>query len=94
MSTVGDAAKKLGKCAIAAAERLRRLGWVPFIKQMQYPSELASHLKTIPHAAGPYLHRLNVTGVPAPSSATPWPEKNASPRPDPRPTRISRTPIS
>jgi len=75
MSTVGDAAKKLGKCAIAAAERLRRLGWVPFIKQMQYPSELASHLKTIPHAAGPYLHRLNVTGVPAPSSATPWPEK-------------------
>jgi hypothetical protein len=70
--TPSKAAKVLGKCAIAAAKRLKRLGWVPFIKSIQYPPELASNLQYIQHPAGPYLHRLNLTGIPAPSTAMPW----------------------
>jgi len=62
----------LGKYAAAAARRLKRLGWVPFIKSLQHPSELASHLNQLPHPAGPYLHHLNRTGIPAPSASAPW----------------------
>jgi len=57
-----------------AAKQLRKLGWVRFIQSLQHPSDLAPTLATLPHPAGPYLHRLHRCGVPAPSSAPPWPQ--------------------
>ncbi len=48
------------------------MGWVRFIKQLQHPTDLAPNLHLIDHPAGPFLQRLSNSGVPAPSSATPW----------------------
>jgi len=63
----------LGKCALASASLLHHLGWVCFIKTMQFPTELASNIRHLPHPAVQFLHRLHSTGIPAPSSAQPWP---------------------
>jgi len=66
--------ESLGKLARLAAKQLQELGWVKFIKTLQYPSDLLPTLHSIHHPAGAYLHRLNQCGVPAPSSAPPWPQ--------------------
>jgi hypothetical protein len=63
----------LGEYAKCAARLLRRLGWDRFIKTLQFPSYLATSLKHAQHTAANYLQRLANTGVPAPSSAPPWP---------------------
>jgi hypothetical protein len=52
---------------------LSRLGWPRLVKHLQHPTDIARELKHIPHPASNYLHRLSASGVPAPSSAAPWP---------------------
>lgn len=68
----GHISKQLGKCAYRAAKRVRQLGWVRFIKQLQHPIDLAPNLHLLNHPAGPLLQRLSRSGVPAPSSGPPW----------------------
>jgi len=63
----------LGEYAKCAAQLLRHLGWDRFIKTLQFPSDLATSLKHAQHTAATYLQRLANTGIPAPSSAPPWP---------------------
>jgi len=45
---------------------------VRFITQLQKPSDINPNIKSIPHNAAPYLHRLAKSGIPAPSTAKPW----------------------
>jgi len=45
---------------------------VRFITQQQQPSDINPYIKSIPHSAALYLHRLARSGIPAPSTAPPW----------------------
>jgi len=48
------------------------MGWAPFIRHLQYPSDVHPAIARLPHPAASYLARLSKTGVPAPSAAPPW----------------------
>jgi hypothetical protein len=66
---------KLGKYAKAAAVLLAHVGWTKFIQLSQHPSDVHPNIASIPHSAAPYLSRLAITGVPAPSRDPPWSQR-------------------
>jgi hypothetical protein len=55
-----------------AAQELARLGWLTFITNQQKPTSLHPNLHHLAHPAGPFLQRIAMHGVSAPSHSIPW----------------------
>jgi hypothetical protein len=64
---------ELGKLATHMASVLAIQGWEKFFRDSSFrQSSINPNIRSIPHPAAPYLHRLASSGVPAPSAAPPW----------------------
>jgi len=64
---------ELGKLAMHMASVLAIQGWEQFFRDSSFrQSSINPNIRSIPHPAAPYLHRLASSGVPAPSAAPPW----------------------
>ncbi len=68
-------AGELGKLATSSACVLVKLGWTCFFNHHMRQVYRSVHpsISSVHHPAAPYLARLARHGVPAPSSAPPWP---------------------
>jgi hypothetical protein len=70
--TILETQTQLGKFVRHHSSLVRTLGWRKFIAHLQHPSDHPPSLNKTHHPAAPYLHRLALHGVPAPSSSPPW----------------------
>jgi len=54
---------------------LSLLGWPAFVRHLQLPGDINPAIHTAPHTAAAFLKCLATSGVPAPSTAQPWSQK-------------------